>query len=492
MDTSVDQARSGPAGAKARQGLTDAKLRDMPPRERAYKVSDGGNGLYVVISPSGSRSFLYDYRFGGRRETLTIGRHEPVARQAQRSHLAYGMDVTLEDARLLLARARVDVSSGRSPARAKVEQRSEVAEAMSFGRWTTRYFEFKSDAKSGAERLADSTLSLRRLIYARILAGPFAKLNLDEIKPVAPGELLDRVKSERGPGPAVHARELVLQVFRFAASKGVEVDNPAEALARKAYATFVPRERALSRHEIKALLDGLEQTGTALTLRLAVRFMLLTGVRKGEFIGATWAEVDWERSQWSIPAERMKAGKPHTVYLAEQALDILTTLRTCFPSSRYLHPRRYDSADRLSQATLNRTIAAAVDRINEDRKPDREPFLPVSVHDLRRTFSSRLNDALFPEALIEACLAHQKKDQVAAACNHARLSAPRRVLMQVWADMLDCWLRGETAREVIVEGKAKIDAAARRVLLIAVSTALAILPSRPLTNSSLTAPARCA
>lgn len=115
MDTAVDRTRSGPAGAKARHGLTDAKLRDMPPRERAYKVSDGGNGLYVVISPSGSRSFRYPYRFGGRRETLTIGRHEPVARHAQRSHLAYGMDVTLGEARLLLARARVDVSSGRSP-----------------------------------------------------------------------------------------------------------------------------------------------------------------------------------------------------------------------------------------------------------------------------------------------------------------------------------------------------------------------------------------
>lgn len=244
MDTSVDRACSGSAGAKARQGLTDAKLRDMPPRERAYKVSGGGNGLYVVISPSGNRSFRYDYRLGGR-------------------HLAYGMDVTLEEARLLLARARVEVSSGRSPARAKVEQRSEVADVMSFGRWATRYFEFKADAKSGAERLADSTLSLRRSIDNRILAVPFGKLNLDEINPVALGELLDRVKCERGPGPAVHARELVLQVYRFAAGKGVEVDNPAEALARKACATFVPRERNLSRHEIKALLDVLGQTGTA-------------------------------------------------------------------------------------------------------------------------------------------------------------------------------------------------------------------------------------
>jgi integrase len=285
-------------------------------------------------------------------------------------------------------------------------------------------------------------------------------LHAAAIRPVALGELLDRVKTERGPGPAVHARELVLQVYRFAIGKGVEVDNPAEALARKVYATFVPRERNLSRHEIKMLLDGLEKTGTAPTLRLAVRFMLLTGVRKGEFIGAKWSEVDWERAQWQIPAERMKAGKPHTVYLAGQALDILTTLRTCFPSSKFIHPSRYESDEPLSQATLNRTIAAAVDRINKDRSPPQDSFHPVSVHDLRRTFSSRLNDALFPEALIEACLAHQKKDQVAAAYNHARLSGPRRALMQVWADMVECWMRGETARDVIARGKGRIDEAA--------------------------------
>jgi integrase len=135
--------------------------------------------------------------------------------------------------------------------------------------------------------------------------------------------------------------------------------------------------------------------------------------------------VDWERAQWLIPAERMKAGKPHTVYLAEQTLDILTTLRTCFPSSRFVHPSRYDSSEPISQATLNRTIAAAVDRINKDRTPEQALFLSVSVHDLRRTFSSRINDALFPEALVEACLAHQKKDQVVAAYNHVGIPEQR-------------------------------------------------------------------
>ncbi|MCW5659965.1 MAG: hypothetical protein KIT60_19875 [Burkholderiaceae bacterium] len=68
--------------------------------------------------------------------------------------------------------------------------------------------------------------------------------------------------------------------------------------------------------------------------------------------------------------------------------------------------------------------------------------------------------ALFPEALIEACLAHQKNDQAAAAYNHARLSGPRQVLMQVWADIVECWVRGENARDVIARGKAKIDEAA--------------------------------
>ena len=131
MDTSMERARVGLASSRTRHGLTETKLRELLPGERAYKVSDGGNGLYVVVSPSGSRSFRYDYRLSGRRETLTIGRHEPAARHAQRPHLAYGMDVTLEEARLLLARARVDVSSGRSPARAKVEQRNEAAVACS-------------------------------------------------------------------------------------------------------------------------------------------------------------------------------------------------------------------------------------------------------------------------------------------------------------------------------------------------------------------------
>lgn len=146
--------------------------------------------------------------------------------------------------------------------------------------------------------------------------------------------------------------------------------------------------------------------------------------------------------------------------LSDQALDILTTLKACYPSSAYLHPGRYDSDIPISDATLNRVIDATVKVINQRRAPDAEPFETFSVHDLRRTASTRLNEAMFPEAMIEACLAHSKKDQVAAAYNHAKLIGPRRVLMQGWADMVACWARGESAKAIIGQTKLKVDEAA--------------------------------
>lgn len=442
--------------------LTDTQLRNLKPTDKAFKVSDR-DGLYVAVSTSGTKSFRYDYRIDGKRETLTVGRYdESLSSKGARpeGELTFGVSLSLVEARQLLARARRQVEAGVSPSKAKVEKRTAETDAQTFGAWVLKYFEHKADPKSGKEQLADSTLALRKSVYRRILEEPLGRKNLDEIKPTSLAELLDKAKAERGPGPAVHARELVLLVYRYAIGKGVEVDNPAEKIARKAIATFQARDRNLTRQEVKTFFDALQHTATAPTLRLAVKFMLLTGVRKGEFIGATWKEVDWDRATWTIPKERMKADREHVVYLSEQAQDILTTLQTCFPSSKFLHPGRYESDLPISNATLNRTIDATVKLINDKRSPDAEEFEAFSVHDLRRTFSTRLNDALFPEALIEACLAHAKKDQVAAAYNHAKHAAPRRALMQGWADMVDCWLRGESAKEVIQGAKIKIDEAA--------------------------------
>jgi integrase len=339
------------------------------------------------------------------------------------------MSLTLAEARMLLARARRSVEQGQSPSRCKVEKRAEAVEALTFGRWADKYF--------AEAALAESTKAMRRSVYERNLATEFGRLKLEEITPVRLMARCEKIKERGAAAAAVHAREIVLQVFRFIQARGLSIQNPAEAIRPSAIATFKARDRTLSPAEIYVFFDALQQTATMPTLRLAIKFMLLTLVRKSEFIQATWEEVNFETSVWTIPKERMKAGRPHNVYLSQQALDVLVAFKTCFGASAYLHPGRYETKLPLSAATLNRVIDATV-KLIRDRGDDFEPF---TVHDLRRTGSTLLHEAGFNSDWIEKCLAHEQRG-VRAVYNKAEYAEQRRAMLQSWGDMLDGWVRG--------------------------------------------------
>jgi len=426
-------------------------LNSLKPKEKAFKVTDR-DGMYVVVLTTGTISFRYDYRLNGRRETLAIGRYDvDLARQSTREldALEYGMSLSLREARQLLNRARRDVERGVSPSRAKVEKRVSAASASNFDGWAENYFKHKGDPKSGAEQLAESTLALRRAAYRRVIEPELGKLKLEEVTPQRLKRLCDETKEKRGPAVAVHVREIVLAVFNHARGSGLTVDNPAEAIRASTIATFEPRERALSPAEIRKFLTTLDRVATMPTLRLALRLILLTGVRKSEFIDAVWSEIDFDAERWTIPGARMKAGKDHVVPLSDQGLDILTTFRSCFVSSVYLHPSRYDSETPISNATLNRVIDSAVELIRKD-DPDFQSF---GVHDLRRTFSTGLNRAKFDERWIEMSLAHAPKNRIAAVYNVNRYLSERKIMLQCWADMIDAWMRGESAKDLITNAK---------------------------------------
>lgn len=431
--------------------LTDTELKKLKQTDKTYKVADR-DGMYVSVATSGTKSFRYDYRINGRRETLTIGRYdENISSKVARGleELEYGISLTLAEARMLLADARRSVEKGESPSRAKAEKRTQIAESLTFGSWAERYFTDKADPENGA-RLADSTLAMRRSIYNRDLVGPFGKLKLEEITVAALMALCEKVKARGAPAPAIQVREIVLLVFRFAHTKDKTLDlkNPAESIKPSDIATFKPRERALSPAEIRQFFLALDETTTSPTLRLAVKFVLLTMVRKGEFVGGTWTEVDFEAGTWTIPATRMKAKKPLVVYLSQQALDILVTFKTCFESSKYLHPSRYDLKLPISDATLNRVIDAAV----KHTRAGGSELASFSVHDLRRTASSLLNEAGFNRDWIEKCLAHEESD-VRSIYNKAEYGEQRRVMLQAWADMIDAWMKGESVRDIVRTAK---------------------------------------
>lgn len=397
--------------------LSYTELKNLKPKEKPYKVADR-DGLYVVVSPKGTVTFRYDYRLNGRRETLTLGR--------------FGADaLSLAEAREALMAARKLVSEGQSPMREKSDGKRENKESGTFRTFADMWLR---DAG-----LADSTASMRRAILDRDILPAFGNRLLEEIAPSQLMALCEKIKARGAPSTAVHAREIVQQIYRHAASRGLKIDNPADAIKPSAIATFKPRERALSPADIRMFFTVLDTVGTFPTLKLAIKFVLLTMCRKGEILLAKWPEVDFEAATWTIPAERMKARRSHVVYLSSQAVDLLIGLKTCAGSSPYLLPGRYETDQPMSNATLNRVITATVEKARKDGYEIGD-FGP---HDLRRTGSTLLHEAGFNSDWIEKCLAHEQKG-VRAVYNKAEYAAQRREMLQAWADMVDAWIAGAT------------------------------------------------
>lgn len=273
---------------------------------------------------------------------------------------------------------------------------------------------------------------MRRSVYERDLAKPFGRLKLEEITAEELRGLCDRIVARGAPATAVHARDIVMLVFRYAHDRGVKLPNPAEEVRPCSIARFQPRDRALSEEEIGLLFKYLEKVPTGPTIRLGVKLLLLTMLRKSEMGEGTWDEVNFTKRIWVIPAARMKRRNPHNVYLSDQALDILVTLKTCAGSSRFIFPSRYDGDEPMSKATMNRVTAAVLEMAHADGVP----FANFTPHDFRRTASTMLHEAGFQSDWIEKCLAHEQRG-VRAVYNKAEYADQRRHMMQSWANMVD-------------------------------------------------------
>lgn len=396
--------------------LTDTAIKALKAQKKLYKVSDR-DGMYVVVQPSGAIVFRYDYRLNGRRETLTLGRYGPDG-------------LSLARAREKLIDAKRAISEGRSPAQEKQHDKRRLKEAKRFGEFGEKWFQ--------ELRMADSTRAMRRSIYERDILPTFRNRLLTEITPDDLRMMCGKVKDRGAPATAVHVRDIVKLIFAFAILHGEKVANPADEVGPASIATFVPKDRSLSPAEIRVMLGQLEHVPTLPTIRLGMKLFLLTMVRKSELQDATWDEVDFENAVWSIPKERMKRSKAHNVYLSQQAIDIFIALKTCAGNSRYVLPSRYDADAPMSRATFNRITTAVVARA----KKEGLPLEPFTVHDLRRTGSTLLNELGFNSDWIEKCLAHEDGRSSRGVYNKAEYEHQRRHMMQEWSNLVDAWVAG--------------------------------------------------
>lgn len=396
--------------------LTDTKLKNLKPQDKLYKVSDR-DGLYVAVLTSGSVSFRYDYRINGRRETLVIGQ--------------YGRDgISLAEAREELITAKKLLKAGQSPAAAKRDGIKKIRGAETFAVHTDAYMKNVT--------LADSTRSMKQSVIDRDILPVLGNKMMAEITTGVVRDLCDRIVARGGRSTAVQAREIISSIYRYANDRGHGLFNPAADIKPSSIAIFKPRERTLSPEEIGVFFRALNGFSAMGTLKMALKLVLLTLVRKSEFTLATWPEVDFRKSTWTIPGDRMKAGREHVIYLSRQAHDLLVGLQMCAGGSEYLVPGRYNFRKPLSNAALNSLIDRTVAAINKDG----ETIQAFTVHDLRRTASTLLHEADYPSDWIEKAQAHEQKG-VRAVYNKAEYARQRTYMLQQWADMVDAWIAGE-------------------------------------------------
>ena len=385
--------------------LTDTKVRQAKAKDKAYKVSAGG-GLYLYVSATGAKSWRFDYRHSGKRYTLTHGPYP---------------EVTCADASDRHSLARKALERGENPALVKqrVRQDAMAAAGDTFKAIAEVWFEGKSKARSAAWR-DNARRWLDRDLYPELGARI-----IREIRPADVLEIMKRMKSEGFAKSAEYMRQIAAQVFDFAIANLKTDSNPARLVRGAIHVPPAKSRSPLSEKEIPLFLDAMDAYPGRLATKLAGKLLLLTFTRKLELIEAKRDEINLDKAEWRIPAERMKMKDPHIVPLSRQALECFKELLAIDSSSPYVFPHFGRLDKPMGSSTLNKMFS----EMGYGNK-----FTP---HGVRVTASTILNEHGWRPDVIERQLAHTERNKVRAAYNKAEYLDERRDMMQQWADYLD-------------------------------------------------------
>ena len=387
--------------------LTETAIKKAKPADKPIKLSDG-RGMYLLVNPIGSKLWRWKYRVLGKEKVLSLGAYP---------------DVSLAQARDGVDKARKALAAGDDPmAKRKADKvATRTAAENSFEtvarKWWANWKPARSEQHAGQ-------------VMRRFEANVFPYIGGRPISEVQAPELVAMLKGIEARGVsdlAKRALQTSSQVFRYAIAHGLAKRNPAtdikpaDVLASRQKQNLVRIES----RELPELLRHIDAYRGTATTRLAMKLMAMTFVRTTELIGARWEEFDLEGGRWDIPATRMKMKTPHIVPLSAQAVNLLKTLQLITGHSALLFPGERDHEKPMS----NNTILKALERMGYKGR--------MTGHGFRGVASTLLHEMNFDHAHIEIQLAHQERNEVSAAYNHATYLKQRTTLMQHWSDYLE-------------------------------------------------------
>lgn len=369
---------------------------------------DGG-GLWLQVGKSGSKSWIFRFKVTGRQREMGLGGVQTI---------------DLAKARVLARECRAQLLDGKDPIEARKGVRLanalERARAMSFDQCAAAYIDAHRSSWKNAKHADQWKSTLATYASPIIGALPVADVDTDLlVKVLSP---IWGAKTET----ATRVRGRIESILDWATvSKFRQGDNPARwrghlenLLANPNRIAPVKNHPALPWREVPAFMALLSQSkGVAAR---AAEFAILTAARSGEVRGASWEELDLVAKLWTIPAQRMKAGKEHRVPLSTQTIALLTQIQC---KNGLIFPGRSNSL-----ALSDMSLTAVLRRMGRS---------DITIHGFRSSFRDWCAEAVgnsFSREVCEHALAHSLPDKVEAAYRRGDLLDKRIMLMQAWAN----------------------------------------------------------
>lgn len=392
--------------------LTDKTCKTAKPKERQYKISDGG-GLYLLVRTNGAKLWQMKYRFASKEKTLSIGQYPIIT-------LAEARDARLDAKRLLAQNPPIDPMANKAENKRKAVRKAE----NTFKAIALEWHELNK------ERWSDN--------YAnKILKGfelnVFPYIGHRPISEITPPELLNEclkgIEKRGSLDIAGRTRQICGQVFKYGIQTGKCEWNAAENLKGALKTKKTEHFRTLDLKHVPDFLKALERNEARLfeRTRRAVWLSLYTFCRPVEIRKARWQDIDFEEGIWTIPAEIMKMRRDHIVPLSRQAIEILKEQKTEVEilNTPWIFPSQVRPKKPMSDGTVNK----AIKRLGYGKEMVAHGFRALARTTIRETLG-------YDSEIIERQLAHKASGPLGEAYDRTQFLDERKKMMQEWANYL--------------------------------------------------------
>lgn len=400
----------GPKMAKLAKKLTDTEIKSTKPSDKEINLFDG-DGLILRIAPlskGGKKNWYFRYAVPvtKKRTKMSLGTYP---------HLTLARSRALRDEYLSLLANGIDPQVHNSYKANALKDATEHTLQAVARKWLDEKVKTSGISKDHAE---DIWRSLERNIFPGL-----GNVPIKEIRPKLLKQHLDPIEQR---GVLETLRRIISrlnEIFRYAATEELIEFNPADNLGQRFSKPKKQNMPALPPSELPRFMASLANASVRLETRMLIEWQLLTWVRPGEAVRVRWVDIDIDNGMWNIPAEFMKMKNPHKVPLSKEAIRILKSMEPISRHREWIFPSIKAPLSHMHEQTAN----AAIIRMGFGGE-----LVAHGMRSIARTAAEE--SGKFRTEVLEAALAHSKKDEIIAAYNRAEYLAERMVLMQWWGD----------------------------------------------------------